>query len=377
MARVRSMVDQVMDNELHAKLAGSLADGVLGVMQAGSLGVTIIGAALATSQGLDPKHATKQVDRLLSNPKLQLEQLDIPWTRFVLGERKDVIVALDWTEYARDGHSVIAANVITSHGRATPLCWKTVTSAELSDGGRIDAEDTLLLRLRSAIPNDVRVTIVADRGFGGTALYEFLSDQTWHFVIRFRKDIKVRVANKPLQAASKLVSPQGRARLWKNVGVTTHEHPVAGIVTVKAKDMKEPWCLATNRTDLTASQVVAMYGRRFTIEETFRDAKNPRYGLGLSEVRVKRPDRRDRLIMLASLAQALLTVLGAASEATGLDKVLKANTVTKRTHSLFRQGCIWFALLPNAPAHRRHLILNKFDELLREQKFFADLFGVL
>ena len=119
MARVRSMVGQATDNELHAKLEGSLADGVLGVMQAGSLGVTVIGAALATSQWLDPKHATKQVDRLLSNPKLQLEQLDVPWTRFVLGERKDVIVALDWTEYAHDGHSVIAANVITSHGRAT------------------------------------------------------------------------------------------------------------------------------------------------------------------------------------------------------------------------------------------------------------------
>ncbi|MCA9579265.1 MAG: hypothetical protein KC668_27745, partial [Myxococcales bacterium] len=27
LARVRSMVDQVMDNELHAKLEGSLADG--------------------------------------------------------------------------------------------------------------------------------------------------------------------------------------------------------------------------------------------------------------------------------------------------------------------------------------------------------------
>lgn len=371
------MVDQVMDNELHAKLAGSLTDGVLGAMQASSLGVSIIGAALASSQGLDPKHATKQVDRLLSNPKLQLEQLDVPWTRFVLGERKDVVVALDWTEYARDGHSVIAANVVTSHGRATPLCWKTVPSAELSDGGRNDAEDTLLFRLRSAIPDDVRVTIVADRGFGDTKLYEFLSDETWHFVIRFRKDIKVRVAQQPLQAASKLVSPDGRARLWKNVGVTAKEHPVAGIVTVKAKDMRDAWCLATNRTDLTASQIVAMYGRRFTIEETFRDAKNPRYGLGLSEVRLKRPDRRDRLILLASLAQALLTVLGAASEATGLDRVLKANTVTKRTHSLFRQGCVWFALLPNAQEHRRRLILTKFDELLREQKFFADLFGVL
>ena len=371
------MVDQVTDNELHSKLAGSLEDGVLGVMQAGSLGVTIIGAALATSQGLDPKHATKQVDRLLSNPKLQLEQLDVPWTRFVLGERKDVVVALDWTEYARDGHSVLAANVITTHGRATPLCWKTVTSAELSDGGRIDAEDTLLLRLRSAIPEDVRVTIVADRGFGATSLYKFLNEETWHFVIRFRQGIKVRVAKRPLQAAAKLVSPGGRARLWKNVGVTSKEHPVAGIVTVKAKGMKAPWCLATNRTDLTASQIVAMYGRRFTIEETFRDAKNPRYGLGLSDVRIKRTDRRDRLIMLASLAQALLTVLGAASEATGLDRVLKSNTVTKRTHSLFRQGCVWFDLLPNSQPHRRHILLNKFDELLGEQKFFAELFGVL
>ncbi|MCB9626834.1 MAG: hypothetical protein H6725_05645 [Sandaracinaceae bacterium] len=62
------------------------------------------------------------------------------------------------------------------------------------------------------------------------------------------------------------------------------DHPVAGIVTVKARDMKDPWCVATIRTDLTASQIVAMSGGRLTIEETFRDAKNPRHGLGLSEV---------------------------------------------------------------------------------------------
>ena len=177
-AKVRAVVDEATGNELHSKLAGSLASSVLGVMQAGAMGVSLIGAALATSQGLDPKHATKQVDRLLSNPNLQLEQLDAPWVRFVLGERKDVVIALDWTDYARDGHSVIAANVVTAHGRATPLCWKTVRAAELSDGGRIDAEDTLLLRLRSAIPDDVRVTIIADRGFGGTALYKFLSDRS-------------------------------------------------------------------------------------------------------------------------------------------------------------------------------------------------------
>jgi hypothetical protein len=266
---------------------------------------------------------------------------------------------------------------LTSHGRATPLLWKTVSSKDLSDGGRNDAEDLLLLRLKSAIADDVRVTIVADRGFGDAALYDFLSREQWHFVIRFREGIFVRTPNGSRVTASELVPASGRARMWKNIKLTAKEHPVAGLVAVKAAGMKDAWCLATNRTDLTASQVVAMYGRRFTIEESFRDAKNPRFGLGLSAVRIQRTDRRDRLILLAALAQALLTLLGAASEATGLDRVLKANTVKTRTHSLFRQGCMWFALLPNARPERQALLLTKFQELLCAQPFFRDLFGVL
>lgn len=371
------MVGLATDDELHPRLEGCVSDAVLGVLEAGALGISLIGNGLATAQGLDTKHAVKQVDRLLSNGNLQLEQLDAPWVRFVLGERKNVVIALDWTEYAKDGHSVIAANVITDHGRATPLCWKTVATGDIKDGARNDFEDELLLRLRSAIPDDVRVTIVADRGFGDVKLYDFLARERWHFVIRFRELISVRIGSRDPVPASELVPSNGRARLWKDVGITAKDHPLAAVVAVKAAGMKDAWCLATNRSDLTASQVVALYGRRFTIEETFRDAKNPRFGLGLSDVRIRRTDRRDRLIFLAAVAQALLTLLGAASEATGLDRTLKANTETKRTHSLFRQGCMWFALLPNAKEHRREVLLTKFDELLRQQPFFRDLFGIL
>lgn len=371
------MVSRAFDDELHAKLETSVTNGVVGVLEASSLALSLIGAGLASSQGLDTKHAVKQVDRLLSNRNLQLEQLDLPWVHFVLGERKDVVIALDWTEYARDGHSVIAANVVTSHGRATPLLWKTVAVSDIKDGARNDFEDELLLRLHAAIPDDVRVTIIADRGFGDTKLYEFLARERWNFVIRFRESILVTTANGKRLPAADLVPAGGRARLFKSVALTANEHPVAGFVAVKAAGMKDAWCLATNRTDLTATQIVALYGKRFTIEETFRDAKNPRFGLGLSEVRLKRTDRRDRLILLASLAQALLTLLGAASEATGLDRTLKANTVTQRTHSLFRQGCLWFWLLPNARPERRDLLLGKFEQLLREQPFFRDLFGIL
>ncbi len=375
---IAELVAGAFCGELHKTLEASIVAGVLGVVEAGALGVSLIGHALAASEGLDSKHAIKQVDRLLSNRNLQLEQLDLPWVRFVLAERREVVIALDWTEYAKDGHHVIAANAITSHGRATPLCWKTVPSMELTDGGRRDAEDLLLLRLRSAIPNDVRVTIVADRGFGDSALYEFLASEKWDFVIRFRECIHVRAANATAAVpAAELVAPNGRARMFKNAGITAKAHPVAAVVTVKAAGMKDAWCLATSRVDLTASDVVAVYGRRFTIEETFRDTKDPRFGLGLEAVRLKRPDRRDRLILLAALAQALLTLLGAASEATGLDRTLKANTVTKRTHSLFRQGCLWFKLLRNARPERRDVLVVKFGELLREHQVFREVFGIL
>ena len=78
---------------------------------------------------------------------------------------------------------------------------------------------------------------------------------------------------------------------------------------------------------------------RFTIEETFRDTKDSRYGLGLSATHVRNIYRRDRLLLICAMAMTLLTLLGAAGESLGMDRMLKANTVKKRTHSLFRQGC--------------------------------------
>lgn len=66
------------------------------------------------------------------------------------------------------------------------------------------------------------------------------------------------------------------------------------------------------------------WARGVIIEETFRDVK------GLKQVRVKRPERRDRLLLISALAQVLLTLLGAAGEALGYDKHLKVNPVKKR-----------------------------------------------
>ena len=59
--------------------------------------------------------------------------------------------------------------------------------------------------------------------------------------------------------------------------------------------------------------------------------------LGLSATHIGAPIRRDRLLLVGALGQALITLLGAAGESIGMDRLMKANTVKRRTHSLFRQ----------------------------------------
>lgn len=149
------------------------------------------------------------------------------------------------------------------------------------------------------------------------------------------------------------------------------------MVFLKAKGMKAAWCLATSRDDLTARQVIALYERRFTIEESFRDTKDPRFGLGLSATHVGTTERRDRLFLIGALAQALLTMLGAASEATGLDRKLKANTVKHRTMSLFNQGLYWYQALPGMREEWLRPLMEAFGCIVREQLVCREIFGVI
>ena len=51
----------------------------------------------------------------------------------------------------------------------------------------------LLERSREVLPEGVKVTILADRGFGDQAMYELLKDQLGlDFVVRFRGVVSAR-----------------------------------------------------------------------------------------------------------------------------------------------------------------------------------------
>jgi DDE family transposase len=368
------LMGEVFGGEIHAPRVASLRDGVDGVLHAAHLGGRAIGHGLAVASGLAPRHAIKQVDRLLSNPKRMREAVARGWVRFVVDERKALFVNFDWTEFEAAEQAMIGLGTQTERGRRTPLVWQPGTRSELKDQRHAHADELLGL-LADVLPKGVRVTVMADRGFSDIQLYRFLNELSCESLRRFRGVVYIASADGERRQAKDGLGARGRMRGLRGARVTAEGQPVPVVVCVQQQQMKEPWLLASRRSDLTGSAIKDLFGKRVTVEETFRDVKNPRLGLGLRHTVMERNDRKDALFLLAVLAHTLLTRLGQAGEELGMDRWLGATR--PRQYSRFRQGQRLFDLIPTMEQQRLRTLLQRFGQLLREHALLSHVLGYL
>src|SRR6266568_3088690 len=161
----REFLDKLLGDDIHAKRVLSLANGVAGILSGAVLSIHAIGQAYARLADIEPKSGIKQLDRLLSNKGIDLDVMMPLWIEFVIAARTSLVVALDWTDFDDDDHTTLCAYLITKHGRATPLAWKTYKKSEL-EGHRTGWEHDLVETMHRWIPPNVNVTLLADRGFG-------------------------------------------------------------------------------------------------------------------------------------------------------------------------------------------------------------------
>jgi len=82
-----------------------------------------------------------------------------------------------------------------------------------------------------------------------------------------------------------------------------------------------------------------LYAKRMQIEETFRDAKNHRFGWSLGGVQLSTTQRMATLLVLAALALAVVTLVGMGAERRGVHRAYQANTQRKRVLSFFVLAC--------------------------------------
>ena len=374
---ISEFISKMYEGDLHAKRVLSLSNATLGVLTSASLAIHAVGQGLAQAMGKLSKHGVKQVDRLLSNEGTDVERFFGYWVAYMVGARPEIVVALDWTSFARDGHETIVLSMLTGQGRATPLMWRTVQASTLK-GNQRRYEDELLRAPRHAMPAGVKVTVVADRGFGNGPVIQCVGEELgFEYVLRIRGDFYVTNAKGERRLASDWVGVKGRSRTLRGATVTESELAVGTVVCVHAKAMKESWCVVASEEKVATRTLIRYYAKRWGIETSFRDIKDMRFGMGMSAMRIRHTARRDRLLLLSALSIALQTLLGAAGESIGYDRWLKANTVKTRTHSLFRQGLMLYQHIPNWPEHRLRPLVEKFAQMLIEQRVYREIFGVI
>ncbi|MND07983.1 hypothetical protein D3C83_303250 [compost metagenome] len=57
--------------------------------------------------------------------------------------------------------------------------------------------------------------------------------------------------------------------------------------------------------------------------------------------------------------------------------MLKANTVKRRTTSLFNQGLYWYQAIPNMREDWLRPLMEAFGRIVREQAVCREIFGVI
>ena len=366
--RVASIVREVCAScrsKIHAVRFAALVTVVEALVEVGRLSLSALGRGIAGPTA--PKHGIKRVDRLLGNRHLWAERWLIfdsmiwcvlrggAWRRHRAIRSRPVIV-VDWTQTVGGQRALVAA--VPIGGRALTLYFEVHPERRL---GNTRVQTRFLRQLRDLLPPGCCPVIVSDAGFHGPFFRE-VRRLGWDFLGRLRGTAKARpIAGGPAVSKDEFYARASLVpRALGSFDLYTHSQSVrANLVLVRSrrksgrklppptsKEEKEfrrtardPWLLVTSLESHDAAAVVALYAMRMQIEETFRDAKNHRFGWALRHVKTSSIERMTILLLITCLATIAVTLVGHAAERHGYHRAYQANTLTRRVLSFFVLGC--------------------------------------
>ncbi len=349
--------------EIHVTRLQAVVDVAAGIQNSQALSITTIGRHLESDAKL--KHRIKKVDRLLSNKHLYKELTDLysglsDYVFKYISQDKALPIVIDLC-FLKDDHDVqMLSAELATQGRTIPLYREVFEEGQLK--GR---EKEFISRLSKCIPPDRDILIIMDAGFGDN-WFEAIESQAWYWLVRARSGKYLKLSNdQEWQEVSELFSQIGpRAKCYQNAYITKKQPRACRVITKQGSLVskrkkparlprnynsangnyqrlaKEPWVLATNLPkEYDTTEVLNSYKKRMQIEESFRDIKNPRYGLGGRNIETSCIYRWGILMLLVAMAQITLWIIGVVGHSQGFQKVFQSNTVKdKKVFSYFYLG---------------------------------------
>ena len=326
--------------EIHAKRRGCIAK-VAEAGRIGGLGVVKMGRCLDTKTSI--RHRIKCCDRLLSNRHLPAERLTIfrALDEAVLAGHRHIAISVDWSDLVPNGSLHLLRAAVTVKGRALVLYEEVHAECDL---GSPKIHRRFLETLCSLLPDQCQPILVTDAGFRAT-WFKLATGMHISWVGRIRnRDMVCTEGSGQWDGcktwyAGATAKPRCLGRfeyarsnatpcqlvLYKKAPQGRHHRTSFGKKTTSSNSKKnratqvEPWLLAVSPDleALSAKQVVEIYAGRMQIEQTFRDLKNARWGMALSESQTRAPQRLEVLLMLGALISYALWLIGLAAASAG------------------------------------------------------------
>jgi hypothetical protein len=265
--------------------------------------------------------------------------------RWVLSwwQEGQLALALDAT-LDRDRMAALVISVLY-RGSAIPVAWAILPAN--TKGAWMPHILPLLRLLWRAVPRQMPVLVLIDRGLWSPVLWRRIRRLGWHPLVRIRASTAFTAQGGTRQKVRNLVPGPGYA--WVGAGRAGREkgrrHP-STLVVVWDPSGAEPWVVLT---DLPPQQVgLGWYGLRMWIELGFRALK----GVGWRWEHTRRLDPTRAARHWLVLAVAMLWVLATGTRVEDAERAKVAPgrlrrpseppaVLAKRSTSVWSLGCLW------------------------------------
>lgn len=342
---------------IHSVRMTALVTAVQAGVNQQKVSVTGLGRSLKSLSDTNTKHDIKRMDRLVGNSHLHAERVALyaVMARWLVGGTHHPLILVDWSPVEGQEIFQLLRASIPMGGRALPIYEETYPESKL---GHADAHEHFLKTLKALLPAGCQPIIITDAGFKAP-WFRLVESLNWFWLSRVRghvhidrgddtwlscKDLFKQATNKAIGLGELRFSQsskhacqgylynepkKGRQKTKKRGGRSQ-------CTTSKYQETKanEPWLLVAKlpSTVKSAHHVVQLYKTRMQIEEGFRDTKNQRLGVGLSQARSTTTERYDNLLLIAALVLFVLWCIGKVAVDRGYHSALQANTV--RSHAV-------------------------------------------
>jgi hypothetical protein len=341
--------------EIHAKRLASLLAAVEAVVTGSRLTLSDMGRGLAGSAAV--KHNIKRIDRLLGNNLLHTEMSKLyeALAQQCLNGISMPLILIDWSDLTPDRQWQLLRASVAIEGRSVTLYEQVHPQSQATSPS---VHQAFLTRLATMLPAGCVPILITDAGFRG-AWFRLIDRMGWYWIGRIRNRDMVSPAIGDAWAGCKTLYPLATAQA-RSLGQYNYvrNHPVpCRLVLIKrinqgrhkkgklgmrvhsnqslksARAQREPWLLAVSpKLDhLSAQAVVAVYAQRMQIEESFRDLKSERFGLGFSANRSTQKNRLSVLLLIGCLASFVLRLIGEVGKARQMEFKFQSNTRRSRS----------------------------------------------